>query len=256
MDLKNKLLTGKRPLLGSFLNVASPPLVEMLGYAGYDFVVLDAEHGTFGRERMEECARAAACVGIPCVVRVADLESKLILSALDLGADGVQVPQVETAEQARAVVRFSHFPPVGERGYGSTTRVAGYGFRPRPEVREIAQRRLVVSIQIESRPGVEQLSSILKTEGIDVVFIGTSDLSMAYNYDSPNDPAMMPLLEKLISEIRSAGKIPGLHLSDWAKIEPLQRLGVRYFTVSALAVVKDAFASQVKDYTLRVKQTA
>jgi 2-keto-3-deoxy-L-rhamnonate aldolase RhmA len=256
MDLKNTLLAGKRPLLGSFLNVPSPPLAEMLGYAGYDFVVLDAEHGTFGRERMEECVRAAAAVGIPCIVRVADSEAKLILSALDLGADGIQVPQVETADQARAVVRFSHFPPVGERGYGSTTRAAGYGFRPRPEVREMALRRLVVSIQIESRPGVDHLPAILETEGVDVVFIGTSDLSMAYKYDSPNDPAMMPLLEKLISDIRSAGKIPGLHLSDGSKIETLQQLGVRYFTVSALAVMKDAFAGQVKDFLLRVKHNA
>ncbi|OGP63334.1 MAG: hypothetical protein A2170_11105 [Deltaproteobacteria bacterium RBG_13_53_10] len=256
MDLKSKLLTGKRPLLGSFLGLPSPPLVEMLGYAGYDFVVLDAEHGTFSQERLEECVRAAAAVSMPCVVRVADLEAKLILSALDLGAEGVQVPQVETAEQARTVVRFSHFPPVGDRGYGSTTRAAGYGFRPRPEVREMALRRLVVSIQIESRAGVDHLPAILETEGIDVVFIGTSDLSMAYQYDSPNDPAMMPLLEKLISAINSAGKIPGLHLSDWSKIECLQRLGVRYFTVSAPAVIKDAFTSQVKDFCLKVKRDA
>jgi 4-hydroxy-2-oxoheptanedioate aldolase len=256
MDLKTKLLTGTGPVLGSFLGLPSPPLVEMLGYAGYDFVVLDAEHGTFSPERMEECVRAADAAGIPCVARVADVEAQLILSALDLGAEGVQVPQVETAEQARAVVRFSHFPPAGNRGYGSTTRAAGYGFRPRPEVRKTALQRRVVSIQIESRPGVEQLPAILGTEGIDVVFIGTSDLSLAYGYDSPNDPAMMPLLEKLISSIHDAGKVPGLHLSDWSKIEILQRMGVKYFTVSAPAVIKDAFADQVKDFSLRVKRNA
>ncbi len=254
MDLKSKLLAGSKPLLGSFLGLSSPPLVEMLGFAGYDFVVLDAEHGTFSQERMEDCIRAAAAVNVSCVVRVADLEAKLILSALDLGAEGVQVPQVETAEQARTVVRFSHFPPVGERGYGSTTRAAGYGFRPRPVVKEMAERRLVVNIQIESRAGVDHLAAILETEGIDVVFIGSSDLSMAYGYDSPNDPAMMPLLEKLISAIHSSGKIPGLHLSDWSKIECLQRLGVRYFTISAAAVIKEAFTSQVKDFLCRVER--
>jgi 2-keto-3-deoxy-L-rhamnonate aldolase RhmA len=254
MDLRNILLAGKKTLLGSFLGLSSPSLVEMLGFAGYDFVVLDAEHGVFSQERMEDCIRAAAAVNLPCVVRVADLEAKLILSALDLGAEGIQVPQVETAKQARRVVRFSHFPPAGERGYGSTTRAAGYGFRPRPEVRKTAEQRRVVIIQIESKPGVDALPAILKTEGIDVVFIGTSDLSMAYGYDSPNDPAMTPLLEKLVSAIHSSGKIPGLHLSDWSKIEYLQRLGVRYFTVSALAVMKDAFASQVKDFSLRVER--
>lgn len=253
MDLKKKLLAGKKPLLGSFLGLSSPPLVEMLGNAGYDFVVLDAEHGTFSQERMEDCIRAAAAVNVPCIVRVADLEAKLILSALDVGAEGVQVPQVETAEQARRVVRSSHFPPAGERGYGSTTRAAGYGFCPRPVVKEMAEQRLAVIVQIESNAGVDHLPAILETEGIDVVFIGTSDLSMAYGYDSPNDPAMMPLLEKLITSIHTAGKIPGLHLSDWSKIEYLQRLGVRYFTVSALTALKDAFVDQVKDFSLRVE---
>ena len=186
-------------------------------------------------------------------VAVADLEAKLIQSALDLGANGVQVPQIETAEQAYSVVRFSHFPPVGERGFGSTTRAAGYGFRPRPLVIDSARQELLVSIQIESKAGVDNLPGILETEGIDVVFIGTSDLSMSYGYDSPNDPAMLPLVEKLVSAVNSAGKISGLYLSDWSKIEYLQKLGVRYFTVAAAPLIKDDFTSQVKDFADRVK---
>jgi len=254
MDFKSRLLTSEHPLLGSFLGIPSPPLVEMLGYAGYDFIILDTEHGAFNPERIEECLRAATAVNVPCIVRIADLEAKLIQSALDLGAVGVQVPQIETGEQAHSVVRCSHFPPVGERGYGSTTRAAAYGFRPRPLVIELAQQELLVSIQIESRAGVDNLPSILETEGIDVVFIGTSDLSMSYGYDSPNDPAMLPLLEKLVSAISSADKIPGLYLSDWSKIEYLQKLGVRYFTVAATVLIKDAFTSQVKDFSTRVKR--
>ena len=253
MDFKSRLLTSEHPLLGSFLGIPSPALVEMLGYAGYDFVVLDAEHGVFSPGSMEECLRAATAVNVPCIVRVAGLEAKLIQSALDLGANGVQVPQIETAEQAYSVVRFSHFPPVGERGFGSTTRAAGYGFRPRPLVIDSARQELLVSIQIESKAGVDNLPGILETEGIDVVFIGTSDLSMSYGYDSPNDPAMLPLVEKLVSAVNSAGKISGLYLSDWSKIEYLQKLGVRYFTVAAAPLIKDDFTSQVKDFADRVK---
>jgi len=254
MDFKSRLLTGEHPLLGSFLGIPSPVLVEMLGYAGYDFVVLDGEHGVFSRESMEGCLRAATAVDVPCIVRVAGLEAELVQSALDLGANGVQVPQIETAEQAYTAVRFSNFPPVGERGFGSTTRAAAYGFRPRPLVIESARKELLVSIQIESRAGVDNLPGILETEGIDVVFIGTSDLSMSYGYDSPNDPAMLPLVEKLVSAINSAGKISGLYLSDWSKIEYLQNLGVRYFTVAAVPLIKDAFTSQVKDFANRVKR--
>jgi 4-hydroxy-2-oxoheptanedioate aldolase len=254
MGLKEKLLTAERPLLGSFLGIPSPPLVEMLGQAGYDFVILDAEHGTFSPEGIEECLRAATSVNVPCIIRIAELEGRLIQSALDLGADGVQVPHIETPAQAGRVVQFSHFPPVGKRGYGSTTRAAAFGFRPRPVVGEQAQQELIVNIQIESKTGVENLSTILKTSGFDVVFIGTSDLSMDYGYDSPNHPAMQPLLDKMISAIVSAGKVPGIHLSDWSKIERLQKAGVRYFSVSAPLVIKDAFLSQVKDFASRIKR--
>ncbi|MFC2016552.1 HpcH/HpaI aldolase/citrate lyase family protein [Chloroflexota bacterium] len=255
MGLKTKLLTSDHPLLGSFIGIPSPPLIEMLGHAGYDFVVLDAEHGAFSEESIEDCLRAAMAVNVPCIVRIAELEAKLIQYALDSGADGIQVPCIETPSQANMVVQFSHFPPVGKRGYGSTTRAAAFGFRPRPQVRDAAQRELIVNIQIESKAGVENLPAILETKGVDVVFIGTSDLSMDYGYESPGDSAMMPLLEKVISAIVSIGKIAGIHVSDWSKIDHLQQLGVKYFTVSAPLVIKDAFTNQVQDFAARVKRS-
>lgn len=255
MDFKSKLLTTNDGLLGSFLGIPSPSLVEMLGRAGYDFVIIDAEHGSFNTESIEECLRAATAVNVPCLVRVAELDAKLIQLALDLGADGIQVSQVETALQASEVVQYSHFSPTGTRGYGSTTRAAAYGFRPRNLVREMAQRELVVNIQIESKKGVDNLPAIQETEGIDVIFIGTSDLSMAYGYDSPNDPAMISLLERLVSSIVSVGKIAGLHVSDWSALGKLQQMGVRYFTVSAAALIRDAFTEQVRDFAAKIKRS-
>lgn len=252
MDLKTRLLDGET-LLGSFLGIPSPPLVEMLGHAGYDFIILDAEHGVFNPVVMEDCLRAAATVGIPAVVRVAAPEARPIQAALDLGASGVQVPQVETAKEARMAVRFSRFPPGGERGYGSSTRAAAYGFRSREAVREKAQEEIVINVQIESKTGVDNLEGILEVEGIDIVFIGTSDLSMSYGYDSPNDPAMSPLIKHLITAIEVAGKRPGMYLSDWSKIEHFLGLGVRFFTVSAGVVIKEAFSRQVKEFALKVK---
>lgn len=254
MEFKSKLHTASGGLLGSFLGTPSPSLVEMLGQASYDFVIIDAEHGSFNTESIEECLRAATAVNIPCLVRIAELDARLIQLALDLGASGIQVPQVETALQASEAVQYSHFPPIGTRGYGSTTRAAAYGFRPRNLVKEMVQRELVVNIQIESKTGVDNLSAIQETEGIDVIFIGTTDLSMAYGYDSPNDPAIIALLSKLVSSIVSAGKVAGLHISDWSALGQLQQMGVRYFTVSAAALIRDAFIEQVRDFATKVKR--
>ena len=254
MGLKDNILNGT-PLIGSFLGIASPPLAEMLGNAGYDFIVLDTEHGAFNPGSTEDCLRAASAAGIPGIVRTSALDAALIQSALDLGATGVQIPQIETAAQAHAAVHSSNFAPAGDRGYGSATRAAAYGFLSRTEVKAKAQKEVVVNIQIESKTGVDNLPAILAVEGIDIIFIGTSDLSMSYGYDSPNDPAMMPLVENVISAITKAGKIPGMHLSDWSKIEYLQQLGVRFFTVSAAMVIKDAFIKQVESFLRAVKRT-
>jgi 4-hydroxy-2-oxoheptanedioate aldolase len=255
MDLKSKLLTGNQPLLGSFLSIPSSALMEMLGRSGYDFAILDGEHGVFSPESTENCLRAAAAVNLPCIVRVAHLDAKLIGAALDLGADGVQVPQVETSAQANMVVHCSQFPPIGGRGLSSSTRAAAYGFRSRSVMKDIARQQLLISIQIESRAGVDNLPDILKTNGIDVVFIGTTDLSSDYGFDSANEPGMVTLVDKLISAIVSAGKVPGVHVSDWSQIGRLQQLGVRYFTGSAPLVIREAFVNQVKDFAAKVKRS-
>ncbi len=252
MDLKSRLRTSDRPVLGAFIGISSPALVEMLGHAGYDFVILDMEHGVFNPEGVEGCLRASRAANVPCIVRIADLEAGSIQSTLDMGADGIQVPQVETAAQASMAVEFSHFPPVGKRGWGSATRSADFGFRSPRLARDRAQRELLTSIQIESKAGAENLANVLEVDGVDVVFIGTSDLSIDYGYDSPNDPGLVPVVEGLISAIAAAGKIPGIHISDWSRIGQLRELGARYLTISAPLVIRDAFANQVKDFSSKV----
>lgn len=255
MDLKERLL-GTDVMLGSFLGISSPQLMEMLGLAGFDFTIIDTEHGTFDFERMEDCLRAAAVVGMPCLVRVTELEPRLIQSVLDMGADGIQVSQIENANEAKSAVEFCHFPPVGKRGFGSTTRAAGFGFKDRAEVIRKACRQTVVSIQIESRKGVENLHEILAIPGIDVVFIGTSDLSLSYGFSTPNNPQIISLVEEVVPGIIKAGKVAGVYLSDWSQLERFQQLGLRYFTISAGVVIKEAFMQQVEKFTSKrfVKQ--
>lgn len=142
MSLKQRLLQeGEAPLLGAFVGLAEPALVEMVGRAGYDFVIMDGEHGCFNPIRLEECLRAADLIGMPSVVRLPRMDPVAIQAALDSGAHGIQIPSVEKPEQAQKAVASSRFPPLGSRGYGSTTRAAGYGFTRRSQVMEIAEKR-------------------------------------------------------------------------------------------------------------------
>ncbi len=257
MELKKRLLAGSEPLLGAFLGVPSPALTEMIGLAGFDFAILDAEHGAFDRARTEECLRAATAVGLSCVVRVGELNAHAVQTALDLGAEGIQVPQVESAEEARKTVEFSHFPPVGARGYGSTTRAASYGFLARNRVIADAREKTVVCVQIESRAGVENMRAIVETPGVDVVFIGTSDLSLAYGLESPADPKVNALVDELVPAIRKAGKVAGIYSSDRSRQDHLVGIGVRYFTIAAGILAKEAFRQETQNFAdLRAKSLA
>lgn len=248
MSFKQRLLSEDKPLFGAFLNISSPNLVEMIGFAGYDYCILDCEHGAFDNQRTEDCLRAASAVGIPCLVRVPKLDDHKIQAALDMGADGIQVPQVDNAGQAKAVVEFGNFPPAGVRGYGSTIRDAKYGFLSRGQTIEKARLEKVITAQIESEEGINNLTEIQAVSGIDVIFIGTGDLSLSLGYSSAADPKVLELLRKVIPQIRAAGKVAGVHISDWSWLDELIKLGVRYFTVSAVAVIKDALKSNVQEF--------
>lgn len=237
MNLKTKLARVAKPVLGAFLGLPVPALVEVIGRSGFDFVILDGEHGSFTVESLEECLRAAGAVGLPAIVRPPNRNPQYIQAALDAGAQGVQVPSVASPAEARLIVEVSQFPPRGVRGFGSTTRAAGYGFVSRSLVVRTASEETLVIAQIETRKGVENLDEILAIDGIDIAFLGTSDLSLDYGYASPSDPAMLPLLKEITGTVRRSGKICGLHLADLKLAPQMHELGVTYFTVASLALI-------------------
>ena len=239
---------GARPVLGAFLGLPVPALVEVMGRVGFDFVVLDGEHGVFSPEQREECLRAAGAVNLPAIVRLPDSNPCNVQFALDAGAQGVQVPSVETPDQARMIVDASRFPPRGRRGFGSTTRAAGYGFVPRSDVVRKAYEEVIVVIQIETRKGIDNLGDILAVDGVDVVFLGTSDLSLDYGHESPSDPALLPLLKDAMGTIRRSGKVCGLHVADWNQLPEMKGLGAGYFTVAGLTVMGRALRRVVEEF--------
>lgn len=175
-------LRGDVPLHGFFVGIPSPAMVELAGYAGFDFVIIDTEHGASGLETLEHMLRAAAASGIAALVRVPRGAADDILHVLDAGADGILVPHVTSAAVARDIVRHAYYPPLGRRGISTLSRAARHGMGEAAAVlREQASRTTVIAM-IEDTEALTEVGAIAGVEGLDAVFVGPNDLAASMGY--------------------------------------------------------------------------
>jgi 4-hydroxy-2-oxoheptanedioate aldolase len=239
------LLESKKRVLGVFSNIPDPSFTEFICNTDFDFIILDAEHSPFGLREIENCIRAASSAGIPAVVRMGDMDKRGIQQILDLGSSAIQLPQVNNLDILKDALSQIDFPPKGNRGFGSGTRVSRYGDIPRKEVMRMTSEDVSVIVQIESKKGIDLLDDVLKVSRVDVIFIGLSDLSIDLGYETSNHPELKEIVLDLTKRISKAGKIPGLFLSDWIWLKELAAAGARYFTISALPLIRQEF----KKYT-------
>lgn len=234
-------LRENRPLVGFFTGITSPALVEMAGYANFDFVIIDNEHGPAAIETTEHMIRAARCAGIVPLVRVSGANPQEILRTLDVGAAGVQVPQVNTREQAKLVVDAVKFPPMGNRGVAYSTRAGGYGFFGGLEHIQASNEHTVVITHIETVEAVNNLEAILTVKGIDVLFVGPSDLSVSMGYPgNPGHPEVQATIAGCLKRIAAAGITPGVLITNKDEFHRYASLGARFMPVMATTVIVEA----------------
>lgn len=201
-DFRTQLRAG-RPLIGTMVTLASPSTAEVLASVGFDWLFVDGEHGPL---ETAELLAILQTVGdrIPCIVRVPAGEEVAIKKTLDLGAAGVIVPQVNSAEQAARVVRAARYAPEGERGVG-LARAHGYGFGFQ-EYLEHANDRVAVIVQAEHIEAVERIEEIAATPGIDAVLLGPYDLSASMGkMGQVTDPEVQAAIERVTTACQSAG---------------------------------------------------
>jgi 4-hydroxy-2-oxoheptanedioate aldolase len=175
--LKAALREGRRTC-GLLNSIPSPLVVEMIGYAGYDFVILDQEHTGVNPETLENSIRAAECAGITPLVRVPNPAPEAILRALDAGAMGIVVPRVQNRAQAEQAISASRYFPLGSRGI-SGGRTTGFGRIPLESYFGLANREILVALMIEDQSGVENIREILAVPGVDLILEGAIDLSQS-----------------------------------------------------------------------------
>jgi 2-keto-3-deoxy-L-rhamnonate aldolase RhmA len=250
--MKAKFSAGQ-PALGVSVMIPSPQLVEMAGGLGFDWVLIDCEHGTMTSETVELTIMAAEASGITPIVRPRSRNAQDILEVMDRGAAGVQVPHIISAADARAAVEAVKFHPMGRRGLAAGTRASGYGYRGSMGLfTEMANKETLVCVQIEDEAALHNVDEILQVDGVDVFFIGPSDLSQSMGH--PGNPKAEPVaaaIDATLKKIVAAGKTPGMPATTETVAATVAR-GVRYIYTH----VPTLFGAAAKAYLKAGTETA
>jgi len=222
-------------LVGTFLMVPSPDLMEIAGLARFDFVVIDLEHGALSFGDVPSLVNAALANGVRPVVRVDAVSSPMIGKALDVGADAVIVPSIASASDAATAVAAAKFAPLGARGACPRVRGARYGEREPAEFygSENGERGLI--LLVESASGMDNLEAILATDGIDAMFFGYADLSHSLGHPcEPSNPDVIERVDRAVARVVAAGVTVGVSCRSEAEAARRLRFGVNFVTYSGL----------------------
>lgn len=230
--LKSKL-HNDQPVVGAWSIISSPVVVEILALSGFDFLILDMEHGIYDQTALDACIRACEAAGCAPIVRVPGINPSAAQWALDLGAHGIVVPQVGNAASAEMAVAITKFSPVGTRGYNPFTRVADYAAPSSNQEGKLRNDFGLSSVIVENQIALNELDAILAIEGLDMVYVGIYDLSIALGYEgNTKHPELCQILDKTVTKIRSTGKIAGLMVSSKEDVTRATKLGARFLVYS------------------------
>lgn len=253
---RNQLLSklrGGETVFGTFVYIGEPAVVEILGYAGLDFVLIDTEHSSIGLETMENMIRAAEVSGTTAVVRVPDNNPKSLLRVLEAGAGGIIVPHVFTAQEAADVVAAMKYPPQGRRGMGRQ-RTAMFGLADFDEYLEWANTQIMVSIMVEDKEAVDRIEEIAAVPGLDMIFVGPGDMSASLGVPGGNrldEPKRY--VKRAVDAIRDQGG-PAIGMPGYTEDEvpALVEAGVQFITSPSSD--KGVLSAGFRDALARIKE--
>jgi 4-hydroxy-2-oxoheptanedioate aldolase len=244
-----RALKASKPQIGLWSSLSSNYSVEVIAGAGFDWILLDCEHSPNDLESVLTQLQAAAPYPAHPVVRVPWNDMVNIKRVLDVGAQSLLIPYVSTAEEAKAAVAHTRYPPAGVRGVAGTTRATRFG-----RVKDYAKRaheEICVLVQVETQAAIDNIEAICAVDGVDGVFIGPADLhaSLGYTGEIAN-PKVKPMIDEAIRRIRKAGKAPGILTPNEADAKHWLGCGGLFVAVGAdvgiLARGAEALAAKFK----------
>lgn len=205
-----KALKGDKPLFGLWQGIADTTVAEIGAGAGFDWLLIDAEHGPFDLRSIMAHLQAVEPYPVSALVRPVEGSTALIKQLLDIGAQTLLVPMVDSAEQAEQIVQAAKYPPEGVRGLG-TSMARAANWNRTPDYLSKANDDICVIVQIETLAGIKNIESIVAVDGVDAVFIGPSDLSAAMGHiGNPGHPDVVAAIERGFEIIHRAGKSSGV----------------------------------------------
>jgi 2-keto-3-deoxy-L-rhamnonate aldolase RhmA len=208
----NQKLQNDGLVLGTIISeIRNPNVAYMLAQAGFEYFILDNEHGSYSSETVANMIAAARGAEISIIVRIPEIRRETILKPLDAGAAGLLVPQVHTPEQAEDVVRFSKYPPDGDRGVGLRRPHSRYARVNAAEYLKQVNSNLFIAVQAESKEAIKNADKIAAVDGVDCVFVGPFDLSVSLGIPGEiNHPREAEAIERVIDACKKNNKTAGI----------------------------------------------
>ena len=249
-NVKIKLKAGG-VAVGALLPFFAPTAVEILGYAGCDFVTFDAEHGPLTAMEIESMTRAADCVGIVPLARVESNAPSAILRLMDVGVLGVQIPHISTREDAASAVQAVKYHPLGCRGLAGSVRAANYTSMASQDYVRMSNENSLVIVQIEDIASLPHLKEILSVEGVDAVFIGQNDLSNSMGFSgNTGHREVQRVVDKIFTATLENGLVVAVSTDVKSSKHWIER-GAKFISLSFVPTMLKSWASmlnEVKSY--------
>lgn len=227
-NLKERLRNGEQVLGTMVTTFASPDIAKILQVCGFDFLIVDCEHGSFTTREVANIIAVARGIGMPALVRIPEMRREHALKFMEMGASGLLLPNTESAEQAKMLVDCVKYAPLGHRGVSLSRphtdfrKVSGASYMPQ------ANDETILMCQIESRKGVENVEEIIAVEGIDVAFIGPNDMTQDYGILGQFEhPEIVAAFERIIAAAQANGKWAGAHFGGAAPLKPWLKKGMQ-----------------------------
>jgi 2-keto-3-deoxy-L-rhamnonate aldolase RhmA len=248
MDTVKQRLHNGELVLGTIISeVRNPNIAYLLAQCGFEFFIIDNEHGAYGAETVSNIVAAARGAGIAAIVRIPEIRRESILKPLDSGAAGLLVPQVNTVEQAQEVIYHAKYPPAGNRGVALRRAANQYARVNAAQYLQQANEDTFIAVQAESEQALQNIDAIAAVDGVDRVFVGPFDLSVSLGVPGQvNHPREVEAIEKVLAACRNHGKASGILLFEPDRLIEWIGKGVRFAAYSSdISLLADAAAQAV-----------